>query len=87
MLEDKKEKAKSQIKEREIEAHSKAQKYHMAFVQNEAGKEILDGLVRDHCMKPISNPDATLFSCGVAEGKRQLIASILDQIAFSQREI
>lgn len=82
MLEEAKKTARNQQIEREAESSNRAATYHRAFVQNKAGKEVLDNWVRMYCMTPIAKPDATLFQAGIAEGRRLIIREILDHIAF-----
>lgn len=82
MLEETRERAAEQQAERSAQQLSRASAYHRAFVQNEAGKSVLDNWVRMYCMTPITGSDSTLFQCGVAEGKRQMVKEILDHIGF-----
>ena len=85
MLEDKKEKARNQSAQREAETHKRAAAYHRAFIQNEAGKNVLDNWIQQHCMKPVQG-DPSLFELGKAEGKRELIQEILNHITLIENE-
>lgn len=76
MLEEKQEAAKKQAADAEAQAHKKAATYHRAFVQNEAGKAVLDDWVMRYCMSPIKG-DPSSFQCGKVEGRREMIQEIL----------
>lgn len=81
MLEETREKAQAAQERAQADQIERASAYHRAFIQNESGKKVLDGWVQRYCMTPISR-DASHFQCGVAEGKRELIKEILDQISY-----
>ena len=86
MLDEVKKRAQDQANQKLAEHTKKASAYHRAFVQNEAGKEVLANWVRQYCMTPLNGSSVTLFDAGVAEGKRQIVKEILDHIAFITQE-
>ena len=75
-------KAETNRKRALADSREKAALYHAAFVQNPAGKKILDKWVMRYCMTPLSATDASLYQCGKAEGKRAMVKEILDHISM-----
>ena len=82
MLSEIKERAEKEKAARAADQQSRASMYHRAFVQNDSGEKILAQWVRMYCMTPISQPDATLFQAGIAEGRRLMVKEILEHIGL-----
>lgn len=87
MLDKLKDKADAQVAAKRQEMKARAGVFHRAFVQNSDGKKVLDEWVLRYSMTPIQDDDASAFQCGVAEGRRQVVKEILDQIGFAEREV
>ena len=70
---------------KEIEAarHVRAKAYYHVFAQDKEGQKILTEWVNEYCTGNPPGANASEREVGMAEGKRQLIKMILDQITIA----
>ena len=82
MLNNVKEKARDSQEANLAANLERAGRYHRVFAQSPDGQKILEEMVRRYCMAPTRNADATMFQLGIVEGKRAIVAEIIDMISF-----
>ena len=70
--------------EQEKEGRSLASIFHQAFVQNDAGKIVLDLMIKQYLAKTI--PDGKVTKAGRQAGKADLIREILLNIELAESE-
>lgn len=70
--------------EQEKEGRSLASLFHQAFVQNDAGKIILDIMIKQTILKPTVTPNATQFEAGIREGRADMVRQILLNIELAE---
>lgn len=58
----------------------KANKFHRVFAQNTDGAEILAEWVNMYCINGFSAPDASVVELAKAEGRREFVSAIINEI-------
>lgn len=79
-----------QVEKANKEVHAaqriRAQAYHHIFVQDPLGQKILSEWVTSYCTGSPPSHNASERECGMADGKRELVKLILDQITKANGE-
>jgi len=70
-------------RQQEEKIHTTASRYHKAFVQCEDGAKLLEGWINHYCIGRPPLPSASARECGIADGKRELIREIIEQIQIA----
>lgn len=70
--------------EQEKEGRSLASLFHQAFVQNDAGRIVLDTMIKQTILKPTVTPNATQFEAGIREGRADMVRQILLNIELAE---
>jgi len=64
----------------------RSQAYHHVFAQDPLGQKILAEWVNAYCTGSPPSPGASERECGMADGKREIVKLILDQITKANGE-
>lgn len=74
-------------KAQEMEGRELASLFHQCYVQNDAGRIVLDIMIKKTLMRPTVTPAATQFEAGIREGRADMVRQILLNIAIAEGEV
>lgn len=71
-------------KEQEVEGRNMASLFHQTYVQNDAGKRVLEIMMKQTLLKPTVRPASSQFEAGIREGRADMVRQILLNIEIAE---